>query len=275
MKKKLIMSTLCVMCCVSLASCGNNNKGNQGKDPLTGQSMEQSQEMQSSQTETDNNDSVGNGDEFDRILNEATDVGDVVTYVTSNLANATETEARRLFGGLFGYGNDVRDIDYTQFDESRQYLSEDMIAYLDLMKLESDTPSMVMSDTENRKVIGLTLSEMLERALLFEKHIEKYPDAISTEPASRLYEEIATNAITGGYDKTNGVEHYYKGDSADVIDQESLKYYQQFVDANPDTRLGGIVKEYINVLQQNNFQLNENVENFYHGLYQKLFPEQA
>lgn len=275
MKKKLIMSILCVTCCVSLASCGNNKKGNEGKDPLTGQTLEQSQETESTQEYMNENGTTNSMNDFDQVINDANDVGDVVTYVAGNLANATETEARRMFEGLFGYGDDIRDIDYTKFDENRAYLTEDMIAFLELMKLEREAPSMVMSDTENRKVIGLTLSEMLERALLFEKHIEKYPDAISTEPASRMYEEIATHAISGGYDKTNGVAHYYQGQTADVIDQESLKYYQQFAEANAETRLGKIVQEYIGVLQQNNFQINENVENFYHGLYQKLFPEQS
>ena len=69
---------------------------------------------------------------------------------------------------------------------------------------------MTMSDEENRMTIGLTLSEMLERAVLFEQHIEKYPNNVSTEAASRLYEEIATHAITGGYDRTAGVSHYYQ-----------------------------------------------------------------
>lgn len=46
-----------------------------------------------------------------------------------------------------------------------------------------------------------------------------------------MYEEIATNAISGGYNRTEGVEHYYKGDTNDTIDQKALQYYQQFADA--------------------------------------------
>ena len=61
-------------------------------------------------------------------------------------------------------------------------MPEDMIAFMDLMRLEGDTPSMIMSDKENRKVINMTLSEMLERALLFEQHLEKYPNEVSSEP---------------------------------------------------------------------------------------------
>ena len=87
-----------------------------------------------------------------------------------------------------------------------------------------------------------------------------------------MYEEIATNAITGGYDPSNGVEHYYQGNSADVVDEESIQYYQQFVNANPDSRLAGIIDEYIKLLRENNYRINDDVEAFYKGLYIKLFP---
>ena len=129
---------------------------------------------------------------------------------------------------------------------------------------------MVMSDEENRRVINMTLSEMLERALLFEQHLQKYPNDVTTDAASRLYEEIATNAISGGYNKAEGVSHYYKGDSEDVVDDEALKYYQQFADANPDSNLGKIVKEYVRILQSNQFKINDEMEQFYKGLGQKL-----
>ncbi len=149
-------------------------------------------------------------------------------------------------------------------------MPEDMIAFMDLMRLEGDTPSMAMSDEENRKVINMTLSELLERARLFEQHLEKYPNNVSTDAAARMYEEIATSAISGGYNKEEGVEHYYKGESNDVIDQKALQYYQQFVQANPDSNLAKIVTEYINVLQSNDFKINDSMEDFYRGLHGRL-----
>lgn len=271
MKKKFLVCLLGVMCCTLLASCGTK-KGNVGKDPLTGEEMSSSSEEASSTQESESQ--SGYADDFDKVLNESSDVGGVVDYIGENIADATETDIRRFFDGLFHYGDDLRNIDFSKLETSKQYLPEDMIAFMELMKIEEDSPSMVMSDEENRRVIGLTLSEMLERALLFEQHIEKFPDHMSTEPASRMYEEIATQAITGGYDKNNGVEHYYQGDSPEVVDEEAIKYYQQFVDANPDSRLAGVVKEYIKVLKDNKFQLNEEVEGFYQGIYLKLFPNE-
>lgn len=267
MKKKVVLLLLTsITCFAMLTACGRMNEENQ--DPLTGQ--EQTTEIETESVPL--NDQVGMGDEFNNLLNQPNDSNGVIDYINTNIGTAMADDVDRFFTGLLGYGDNIRDIDFSRLEESRQHMPEDMVAFVDLMKLESEAPSMKMSNTENRMEIGLTLSEMLERALLFEKHIEKYPNHVTTEAATKLYEEIATHAITGGYDKTAGVEHYYKGETADVVDKEALTYYQQFAEANPDTRLGQVVKEYTTLLQENNFQLNEKVEDFYYSLHQRLKP---
>ena len=55
-----------------------------------------------------------------------------------------------------------------------------------------------------------------------------------------------------------------------MVDRESLQYYQQFADANKDSNLGKIVAEYINVLQSNDFKINDTMEEFYRGLHDRL-----
>lgn len=265
MKKKIVITMLCITSCFVLASCGK--KGNEGKDPLTGEEQNQTQES-SSQEETQ----TGDNRDFDTVVSEASQPSDIIDYINTNLPNASNGETGRYLSGLLEFGNDVRDIDFTQLEDSRQYMPEDMIAFMDLMKLEAETPSMVMSSEENRKEIGMTLSEMLERALLFEHHIEKYPDAVTTQAAYQLYEEIATAAITGGYDRENGVEHYYQGETSDVIDERSLEYYQKFAQANPDSRLGQLVSEYVTLLQSKNFRIDEDMEQFYRSISLKLRP---
>lgn len=268
MKKKLVVVLMSVTCCAMLWACGWGKKNNnENADPLTGQ--EQTTENQTGDGATGAN-QTGTGDEFESLLAQPNNANSVIDYINTNIGGALETDVDRFFRGLLGYGDNIRDIDFTRLEESRQYMPEDMIAFMELMKLESESPSMVMSNDENRMTIGLTLSEMLERALLFEQHIEKYPDHASTEAASGLYEEIATHAITGGYDRTAGTAHYYQGETSDVVDREALPYYQQFAEANPNSRLGQIVQEYVTLLQENNFQINDNIENFYHSLYQRL-----
>lgn len=271
--RRAILAAMCVTCALSISACGKRDNRNENKDPITGADQSQTNESGSaegsSEGASEGGSDTANGDhsEFDAMIgDENTDPNSIINYINTNIAGAAVSDVRRFFTGLLSFGDDIRNIDFTGLEDSRQYMPEDMIAFMDLMRLEGDTPSMVMSDEENRKVINMTLSEMLERARLFEQHLEKYPNEVSSEAAARLYEELATNAISGGYNRTEGVEHYYKGDSNDTIDRKALQYYQQFVEANPDSNLSKVVEEYINVLQTNNFMINDNMEAFYRGL---------
>jgi hypothetical protein len=269
MKKKYLLFTLCLSCSLMLSACGNKNNTAEDKDPLTGEEVTED----SSTDDYIDNENAWNGDftDYDNMLaDENADPNDIMDYINTNIVTAAANDVEYFFKGLLGFGTDVRDIDFTNLEASRQYMPEDMIAFTELMRLESDTPSMAMSDTENRKVINMTLSEMLERALLFEQHLEKYPDNVSTDAAQRLYEEIATHAISGGYDSTEGIAHYYKGDTDDVVDSEAIQYYEQFAEANPNSNLAKVVEEYVALLKTNQYQLNDNVEEFYKSLYSKL-----
>ncbi|MDE7200889.1 MAG: hypothetical protein K2O91_03060 [Lachnospiraceae bacterium] len=271
--RKAILAALCCVCALSISACGKKDNRNENRDPITGADQSQTNESGSAEGGSEGSSEGGsdtvNGDysEFDAMIgDESTDPNSIINYINTNIAGAAVSDVKNFFTGLLSFGDDIRNIDFTGLEDSRQYMPEDMIAFMDLMRLEGDTPSMVMSDKENRKVINMTLSEMLERARLFEQHLEKYPNEVSSEAAARMYEEIATNAISGGYNKSEGIEHYYKGDSNDAIDQKALQYYQQFVDANPDSNLAKIVSEYINVLQTNEFKINDSMEEFYRGL---------
>lgn len=277
LKKAAVATAVTCAVALSISACGKKDKVNENQDPLTGQDTSQSSEATqegSGEGDNENGDNgEGSGDysDFDAMINdEGTDPNSIMDYINTNIVSAGVADVERFFSGLLSFGDDIRNIDFTGLNDSRQYMSEDMVAFMDLMKLEHEAPSMVMSDEENRKVINMTLSEMLERALLFEKHLEKYPNHVTTDAASKLYEEIATNAISGGYNSAEGIGHYYKGETDDVVDKESLQYYQKFADANPDSNLGKVVKEYITALESNQFQINGALEDFYMGLHGKL-----
>lgn len=274
---RAVLTAVCLTCALSITACGKRSNTNQNKDPLTGVDQSQTNESGSSDGANENGTEGGSGaaagdySEFDAMIgDENTDPNSIIDYINTNIAGAAMSDVKNFFKGLLGFGSDVRDIDFTRLEDSRQYMPEDMIAFMELMRLEGDKPSMAMSNEENRKEINMTLSEMLERAVLFEQHLAKYPNETSSDAAARLYEEIATNAISGGYNRTEGIEHYYKGETNDVVDREALQYYQQFAEANKDSNLGKIVAEYINVLQSNDFKINDTMEEFYRGLHDRL-----
>jgi len=268
--QKAILAAVCFACALSISACGKRDNRNENKDPITGADQSQTNESNSNEGGSETGSGAANGDysEFDAMIgDENTDPNSIMDYINTNIAGAAVSDVRNFFSGLLNFRDDIRDIDFTRLEDSRQYMPEDMIAFMELMRLEKGTPSMIMSDKENRKTINMTLSEMLERARLFEQHLEKFPNEASSAAAARMYEEIATNAISGGYNKAEGVEHYYKGDTNDTINKDALEYYQKFVDAHPDSNLAKVVKEYINVLQTNDFKLNDNMETFYRGLH--------
>lgn len=147
--------------------------------------------------------------------------------------------------------------------------ADEAASFAYLAGLEAESPSLVVT-ADGSKAIKLTLSEMLERALLFEQHLMKYPNGATAPVASAFYVEIAANSITGGYNKAAGIANYYSGDTADVVDRQALPYYQQFAAGNPDSNLGKVVQEYVSLLNANQLKINNATEDFYNTLPQKL-----
>ena len=150
MKKRLVTYLLASMCVFSLCACGrnnNNNNMNENTDPLTGTEINQETDSQTNETSDNMSSTEYIGTQgYDNMLGNASDTSEIIDYINTNAANATESDMDYYFRGLLDFGNDVRDIDFTRLENTRQYMSEDMIAFSDLMKLEADTPSMAMSD---------------------------------------------------------------------------------------------------------------------------------
>ena len=163
MRKKLVLCLICFFCLSMLFGCGTSSDGND-KDPYSGQEMTENQTNTNDNNDGNNNDGV---------------VGDIVDG-----AEDVVEDIGTAFSNLITDATDLREVDYTPLEERRGEMTEDMVAYLDLMKLEKEAPSMVASDEEGRRTIGLTLSEMLERGVLFENHIKKYPNGKTTFPLS-------------------------------------------------------------------------------------------
>lgn len=262
------LAVVCISCALSLSACGSNK--NENRDPITGADMSETQESSSAMGSENNSDMASGEDysEFDRMIgDENTDPNTIIDYINTN---ANESNAQRFLKGLLGFGSDLRNIDLSRLDNSKQYMPQDVIAFIELMRLEASEPSMILSDQENRRVINMPLRDMLERAIMFEQHLKKYPNNVTTDAAAKLYEEIATNAISGGYDRAAGISHQYKGEAEDVVNKELLQRYQEFAAANADSNLGRIVQEYIDVLQTNQFKINDAMEEFYRGLSARL-----
>ena len=93
------------------------------KDPLTGEDQSQQTE-ESGTTESSANTEAENGyREFDTMLgDENTDPKDIIGYINTNIVSAGVNDVERFFKGLLSFGSDIRNIDFTELEDSRQYM---------------------------------------------------------------------------------------------------------------------------------------------------------
>ena len=154
--QKAMLAAVCFACALSVSACGKRDNRNENKDPITGADQSQTNESNSNEGGSEAGSGVANGDysEFDTMIGDKnTDPNSIMDYINTNIAGAAVTDVKNFFSGLLSFGDDIRNIDFTRLEDSRQYMPEDMIAFMDLMRLEGDTPSMIMSDKENRKTV--------------------------------------------------------------------------------------------------------------------------
>lgn len=145
--KKAALATVCLACVLSVSACGKKDNRNDNKDPITGESQMQSNDGNGSEAGTDGSNeggsdtAAGDHSEFEAMIgDENTDPNSIIDYINTNIAGAAVSDVKNFFTGLLGFGDDIRNIDFTRLEDSRKYMPEDMIAFMDLMRLEGDTP---------------------------------------------------------------------------------------------------------------------------------------
>ena len=143
-KKQIAVTAIVCAVALSLWACGKKNKVNDNQDPLTGEDLNQTQESTtqdgSEGEENGENGGQNGGDfsDFDAMINdENTDPNSIMDYINTNIVSAGVADVERFFSGLLSFGDDIRNIDFAGLNDSRQYMPEDMIAFMDLMKLEA------------------------------------------------------------------------------------------------------------------------------------------
>ena len=133
--QKAILAAVCFACALSVSACGKRDNRNENKDPITG--ADQSQTNESNSSETGSGAANGDYSAFDAMIgDENTDPNSIMDYINTNIAGAAVSDVRNFFSGLLNFRDDIRDIDFTRLEDSRQYMPEDMIAFMELMRLE-------------------------------------------------------------------------------------------------------------------------------------------
>jgi len=205
--------------------------------------------------------------EYNQLLQQTKDVETVYKFIENHIKETTPKEAKQLILGLFGYLNDVRQVDYARLEDISNSLPEDMKNFLTIMETETKTPAIVEGK------IKISLAKLLLRCQELENHMDKYEEGITFTYAKNLYFEELAAAITGGYDKVNKKQNIYLNVDKVHIDEEAYKDYKNFLIEHKDTQTSDVVESYVSLLDENNKVVNENVIAFYKTIYETIKEE--
>lgn len=137
-------------------------------------------------------------------------------------------------------------INYSSYKAYSQFLSEEMQDYVELMALESDAVSM----KDGAIVIGL--DDLTRRLITSENYILKHAASPRIDRVKEVYAGYLWNYI-GGANNTP----IYDWDTL-KIRQEVRDSYEKFSRENPNLTTTKAVRDWLNVLRDENFVFNEN-----------------
>ena len=126
--------------------------------------------------------------------------------------------------------------------------------------LSDDSP---LADGTKEAEDYITLSELLDRCLKYEEHMQKYPEGSTYRDAYYNYKTLITAAVTGGYHEEPETMNYYMNVDGEHLDGHAIDEYTNFSTVNPNTLTAEILTDYMKLIEENKKELNEQVTGFY------------
>lgn len=149
-------------------------------------------------------------------------------------------------------------IDYRFYQNFRNYVTDDLKAYIDIMAVESSQ----VPAKDGALVIGW--SEVINRALNLEKFINTYSDSVKIEEVKELYDKYLLFTF-------NGLNNTPLFDYTDqTMDSEALEAYTKAVENTGDSKYLAALSDYLEILKSNNYKLTDEVEAFRDQINEKL-----
>ncbi|TYP78141.1 hypothetical protein [Paenibacillus methanolicus] len=141
-------------------------------------------------------------------------------------------------------------VDYGLLKKYEGALSPELSAYIGLLALESDEKS--ASDA----ALVISWDQLAERALAYEVYSKQYPDAPETSQVKQLYHNYLSMYLYG----LNNTPAY-DFETFKLADEVKASYEKTAAE-HPDTKTGEIVKGFLAVLEQHDWQVfvNKNGE---------------
>ncbi|MDD5658555.1 MAG: hypothetical protein PHR39_00905 [Actinomycetota bacterium] len=164
----------------------------------------------------------------------------------ADLAQSTIDRKYKLFS-LEGFITPF--VDYKAYGLYRQYISEEMNDYMDIMQAESDMPSAVDAG------IAVPMEEFIDRIIKSYEFIAEYPDSPRAEQINDM--------------KNRKVWIYFAGiDNTPVFDTKGNVYHERLKDFRDmekkyeGTEFGNQIKEYLDLLILENYKKTQKITDY-------------
>lgn len=143
-----------------------------------------------------------------------------------------------------------RNTDYLK-DKFSQFWSEGMEKFMHMYSIEND--KMYANDGG----ISIPLNDMVDRVVYWEKFNCNFPDFVLSNHVSSAVREY-TYFLLNGMDNTPAFGY----DESETFSSDFKDTYHYTLRKYPDTDFGAIVKEYLKLLDESQFQRNDRIDDF-------------
>lgn len=145
-------------------------------------------------------------------------------------------------------------LDYAFYKKYSSYVTADIKDYIDIMAVESD--NVPAKDA----ALVIDWNEIINRALSQENFIKVHSGSERLEAVKQLYGKYVSFALYG----LNNTPLFSYDTKA--MASEAKDAYTTAVENITDSDFGGIIKDYLEVLNKNGFKLTDEVENYRKGI---------
>ncbi len=184
---------------------------------------------------------------------------DVTNFIDENIDGLNKENIETMIKSLEDYLSKMDSTlkeDYDLLNKYKEYVSDEMKSYLELIGREINN---IFTDGER---LNVDISEIMDRALEAEKHLDKFPEGKLYNKIYDLYGQYIKGSILG-----TGNPYIFAEEGTTTIRQEYIDKYKNIIEENKDSKISQVLSQYVDILEEEDGDLNSNLVN---DFYDKL-----
>lgn len=194
-----------------------------------------------------------------KLLTENKVAEDISIFIDENIGGLDKENIEIMIVSLENYLSTTDssvDEDYGLLHEYKDYVSDEMKSYLDVIEREA---SSIFTDGES---LNVDITEIIDRAIEAEKHLDKFPKGKIYNKIYDLYGQYIKGALLG-----TGNPYIFAEDGSTIIKEEYMDKYKTIIEKNKNSKTTKILSKYVGVLENEDGDLNsDSVNEFYDNI---------